>query len=192
MIAYIKGTILTKATGHLVVVASGVGYKVAVPAALLLDAKTGQEISLHIFSYIREDQFSLYGFLTQNELEIFEMLISVSGIGPKMALSILSTTSVEHIRGAIAAGEAVMFTKISGIGRKTAERLIVELREKIGEAGSGPLNLAGSKELSESLDALVALGYSRQEARDALSRTPKDLQDSGQIIKAALKLLGGR
>lgn len=191
MIAYLKGEILSKGANFLVLSTGPVGYKVYVPASLLVKHKPGGALELFIHAYVREDQFSLYGFLTADELELFELLISVSGVGPKMALSILSTTSAEHVKSAIAGGEAAVFTKVSGVGRKTAERLIVELREKLGGDGkmvSGKM----SKEFSESLDALVSLGYSVSEARDALKRVPEQLADSSQIIKAALQVLGGR
>lgn len=192
MLAYLKGKILSKSSNYLILETGNVGYKVFVPAHILLNTKTGQELALYVHSYVREDQFSLYGFMSQDELNLFEQLISVSGVGPKMALGILSETSVKHIRSAIAGGEAAIFTKVSGVGRKTAERLIVELREKIGAEDADKINIKSSKEFSESLDALVALGYSAQEARDALKRVPADIADSGAIIKSALRVLGGR
>jgi len=192
MIAYLKGKILSKIGSSLILDVNGVGYKVAAPSGLLLSVKIGQEVELYIHSYIREDQFSLYGFPTAAELQLFEFLISVSGVGPKLALSILSATSPDHVKSAIASGDTAMFTKVSGVGRKTAERLIVELREKIGDGTFGEINLKTSKELAESLDALVALGYSQNEAREALRKVPKEVVDSGQIIRAALRTLGGR
>ena len=192
MIGYLKGQIISKGQNYLVAATAGVGYRVFVPANLLIGAKLGQAAEFFIHTYVREDQISLYGFSSPDELELFELLISVSGVGPKMALSILSSTTPTHIRSAIASGEAVVFTKVSGVGKKTAERLIIELREKIGEASGGGLNIKASQDFSESLDALVSLGYSRQEAREALNKVPKDLTDSGKIVSAALRVLGGR
>lgn len=192
MIGYLNGKIISKGQTYMVVDTHGVGYKVYPPASLLLSVKIGQEAALFIHTYVREDQLSLYGFATPTELELFELLLTVSGIGPKVALSILSSTTPTHIRSAIASGEAVVFTKVSGVGKKTAERLIIELREKIGETGSGELNIKATQDFSESLDALVSLGYSRQEAREALNRVSKDLADSSSIVKAALRVLGGR
>lgn len=168
-----------------------VGYKVYAPASLLIKYKPGSELEAFIHTHVREDQISLYGFSSAEELELFEFLISVSGVGPKMALSILSATSAEHIKSAITGGDAAVFTKVSGVGRKTAERLIVELREKLGGAGTG-ISGKMSKEFSDGLDALVGLGYSANEAREALKRVPEQLSDSGQIVKAALQFLGGR
>jgi len=191
MIAYLKGKILSKGPNFLILSTGQVGYKVYAPASLLIKHKTGGELEVFIYTYVREDQLALYGFSGPEELELFEFLISVSGVGPKMALSILSTTSAEHVKSAIVGGEAAVFTKVSGVGRKTAERLIIELREKLGGAGAG-VSGKMSKEFSDGLDALVGLGYSASEAREALKRVPEELADSGQIVKAALQVLGGK
>jgi Holliday junction DNA helicase RuvA len=187
MIAYLKGKILSKGQNFLVLEVGQVGYKVFVPASLLIKFRVGSELALNVHTYVREDQISFYGFSSPSELELFEQLISVSGVGPKIGLAILSSTSPEHVRSAIAGGEASVFTKVSGIGRKTAERLIVELKEKL----DGHLSVSGklSKEFSESLDALVALGYSAAEAREALKRVPAELSSSGQIVREALRFL---
>ncbi len=192
MIGYLKGKIIAKQGSSLTLDVRDVGYRVTVPAALALAAHEGGEVALHVHTYVREDQLSLYGFIDPDELQLFELLISVSGIGPKMAIAILSASTVQHIRSAIAAGESVLFTKISGVGRKTAERLIVELREKIGALGHDASGTAFSKDFSESLDALVGLGYSQQEAREALKQVPKDTADLSAVVRAALKILGGR
>lgn len=185
-----RGTILSKGQNFLVLEVGQVGYKVFAPATLLLKFKLGSALEVFVHTYVREDQLSLYGFSSPSELDLFELLISVSGVGPKMAMSILSSTSPEHVKSAIAGGEAATFTKVSGVGRKTAERLIVELKEKLdgGPGVSGKL----SREFSESLDALVALGYSSQEAREALNRVPSELGSSGQIVREALRFLGGK
>lgn len=192
MIGYLRGTILSKGANYLILETGNVGYRVFVPSNILLKYKSGSELALFIFSYIREDQFSLYGFLSQDELDLFELLLTVSGVGPKVALGIMSGVSTGHVKSAIAGGEAAVFTKVSGVGRKTAERIIIELREKIGGGALGDVNVRSSREYSESLDALVALGYSQAEAREALKQIPADLADSGQIVKAALKILAGR
>lgn len=192
MIAYLKGIVFSKNATSVILLTGGVGYRVSVPSNLILSFKIGQEAELFIHSHIREDQFSLYGFSSPEELSLFELLISVSGVGPKMAMNMISTTSPRHIKSAIAAGEPAVFTKVSGVGRKTAERLIVELKEKIGEGDFKDTHIGASKQLSESLEALVALGYSRDEAREALKKIPADVSESGQIIRAALRVLGGR
>ena len=188
MFAYLKGKIFSKGSNYIVVENRGLGYKVFVLSSLLKDLHKGQEAEFYLHTYVREDQISLYGFLSPDELELFELLVAISGVGPKMALGILSGASVSSIKSAIAAGDARVFTKVSGVGKKTAERIVIELKEKIG-AREG---LASSHELSESLDALSALGYSKREAREALKKVPKDLTDSKSIIKEALKILGKR
>ncbi|PIR97309.1 MAG: Holliday junction branch migration protein RuvA [Candidatus Doudnabacteria bacterium CG10_big_fil_rev_8_21_14_0_10_41_10] len=187
MISYLKGSVLSKQANYATVETQGVGYKVFIPVSSLLELRLEQEIELYIRTYVREDQFSLYGFLSPKELELFELLISVSGVGPKVALAVLSGGTVEVITSAIGSGDPSIFTKVSGVGKKTAERIVVELKEKIGTG-----DLKSSKDLSESLDALVALGYSKLEAREVLKRiSSKDL-DSGSIIKEALRVLGKR
>src|SRR6185295_9316164 len=134
----------------------------------------GQEVSLVTHTYVREDQLTLYGFQTLPELEFFEMLLTVSGVGPKSALGIMSLASIDMIKSAIVSEDPSVFTKVSGIGRKTAERVIVELKEKLkDEKSAAPV----AQEQSDALDALVALGYSQQEARDALKNVPKDTAD---------------
>ena len=191
MIAYLEGTILAKQPTHLVVANRGVGYKVFAAGPALNKAKIGQALQLYIHTHIREDQFSLYGFLSADELDLFELLLSVSGVGPKVALAVMSGAAAENIRSAIASGDPGVFTKVSGVGKKTAERIVMELKEKIGESGPAG-SLKGSQNFGESLDALLALGYNQQEARQALRRVPTELTDSGSIVKAALKILGGK
>jgi holliday junction DNA helicase RuvA len=191
MIAYLKGKVLSKDLTHLVLETGGVGYKVYAAGVTLASAKPGQEMEFFIHTHVREDQFSLYGFLSSDELNLFELLISVSGIGPKIALAVLSGAEAGHIRSAIASADAGVFTKVAGVGRKTAERIVVELKEKIGE-GAGEFNLQSSKQISDSLDALVALGYNRQEAREAVKRVSGESTDSSAIVRAALKVLGGK
>jgi Holliday junction DNA helicase RuvA len=191
MIAYLKGKVLAKDIIYLVLETNGIGYKVFAASPTLAHARVGQELALYIHTHVREDQFSLYGFLSADELNLFELLISVSGIGPKIALAALSGASASNIRSAIAGADPSVFTKVSGVGKKTAERIVVELKERIGE-GAGEFSLGSSKHFSDSLDALVSLGYSRQEAREAVKRVPAELADSGSIVKAALRILGGK
>lgn len=186
MIGSIKGKIAHKGSNYTIVEAGNIGYKVFLPQSLLAALKLNQDVSLLTHTYVREDQITLYGFQTLQELEFFELLLTVSGVGPKSALGIMSLASLEMIKSAIVSEDPSVFTKVSGIGRKTAERVIVELKEKLkGEAGSGPV----AKEHSDALDALVALGYSQQEARDALRAVPNGVTDLQAKVKAALKSL---
>jgi Holliday junction DNA helicase RuvA len=186
MIGSIKGKITQKAASYIIVETSGVGYKVFLPQVLLLSLKVGQDLSLVIHTYVREDQLTLFGFQTLPDLEFFEMLLTVSGVGPKSALGIMSLASTDMIKSAIVSEDPSVFTKVSGIGRKTAERVIVELKSKLkDEASAMPV----AKEHSDAMDALIALGYKEQEARDALKTVPADTETIQDKIKIALRAL---
>jgi Holliday junction DNA helicase RuvA len=188
MIGSIKGKIILKKEKFLIVEAGGVGYKVNVSPDLLSKAKkTGEEITLWIHTHVREDSLDLYGFLNYQELEFFEMLINVSGIGPKGALAILGITTIETLKKAIGTGDTSYLTKISGIGKKTAEKIVIELRDKVGEE-SGGTALQGEL---DALEALKSLGYSQNEAREALKKVPAGL-DTNAKIREGLKILGGK
>ncbi len=191
MIGSIKGKIILRTDKYLVVETGGVGYKIsASPDTLSKTKKIGDEISFWIHTHVREDAIDLYGFLERNELEFFEMLINVSGIGPKSALVVLSVASIETLRKAIGTGDTSYLTKISGIGRKTAEKIVIELRDKMGnkngEQGDG--SLQGELDV---LEALKSLGYSQNEARDALKKVNSD-GDTNAKIRQALQILGGK
>lgn len=186
MIGSLKGKIEHKGANYIILQANGVGYKVFITPVLLLQSQVGDELSLVIYSHVREDQFSLYGFLTLPEQEFFELLLTVSGVGPKSAVGIMSLASLDMIKSAIVSEDPSVFTKVSGIGRKTAERVIIELKEKVKtEAKHAPV----AKEHSDALDALAALGYSAQEAREALNGVPIDVKNLQDKIKLALKNL---
>jgi len=186
MIGSLKGKVTHKSANYIILETAGVGYKVAVPQSLLLTLKLNQELSLVIYTHVREDQLALYGFQTLPEMEFFELLLTVSGVGPKSALAIMSLASMDMIKSAIVSEDPSVFTKVSGIGRKTAERVIVELKEKLKDEKSA---VPVAKEHSEAMDALVALGYSQQEARDALKSVPADVAKLQDKIKIALKSL---
>lgn len=186
MIGSLKGKVTQKAANYIILETNSVGYKVFAPQILLVTMKVGQELSLMIHTYVREDQLTLYGFQTLPELEFFEMLLTVSGVGPKSALGIMSLANIEMIKSAIVSEDPSVFTKVSGIGRKTAERVIVELKEKLkDEKSAAPV----AREHSDAMDALVSLGYSQQEARDALKTVPKETANLQDKIKIALKAL---
>ena len=188
MIGSIKGKIILKTDKLLIVEAAGVGYKISVsPDTLSKAPKTGEEISFWIHTHVREDALDLYGFKDRQELEFFEMLINVSGIGPKSALAILGIASIETLRKAIGTGDTTYLTKISGIGKKTAERIVIDLRDKMGEEKHGT-SLQGEL---DALEALQSLGYSQSEARDALKKVATET-DTNTKIREALKILGGR
>lgn len=187
MIGSIKGKIILKTDKFLIVETGGVGYKLNVSTDVLSKAKkTGEEISLWVHTHVREDTLDLYGFLDRTELEFFEMLLNVSGIGPRSALAILGIASIATLRKAIGTGDTSYLTKISGIGRKTAEKIVIELRDKIGEEKGGS-SLQGEL---DALEALKSLGYSQNEAREALKKVSGDT-DTNTKIREALKILGG-
>ncbi len=185
MIGSVKGKIILKTEKFAIVEAGGVGYKVSVSPDTLSKAKKGEEVLFWTHTHVREDALDLYGFLNYPELEFFQMLISVSGIGPKSALAILGITSIETLRKAIGTGDTSYLTKISGIGKKTAEKIVIELRDKMGTELEGP-SLQGEM---DSLEALKTLGYSQNEAREALKKVSPDLS-TNEKIKEALKVLG--
>lgn len=188
MIGSIKGKVSFKTEKFLIIETGGVGYKVNVsPDTLSRTKANGEEAMFWIHTHVREDIFDLYGFLDRQELEFFEMLINVSGIGPKGALSILGIASLETLKKAISTGDISYLTKISGIGKKTAEKIVIELRDKLGKDTSSQ-SLQGEL---DALEALKSLGYSQNEARDALKKVSPDL-DTNAKIREALKSLGGR
>lgn len=186
MIGSLKGTIQHKSTNYIILETSGVGYKVFITPTLMFGLKMGQSLNLVTLTYVREDQLTLYGFESLPELEFFEMLLTVSGVGPKSAIGIMSLASLDMIKSAIASGDATVFTKVSGIGRKTAERVIIELKDKLkGQVDAAPV----AKEHSDAMDAMLALGYSQQEARDALKTVPVEITNLQDKVKVALKAL---
>ena len=188
MIGSIKGKIILKNEKFLIVETGGVGYKISVsPDTLSKLTKTEEIVSFWIHTHVREDALDLYGFLEYKELEFFEMLINVSGIGPKSALIILGIASIETLKKAIATGDISYLTKISGIGKKTAEKIIIELRDKVGEEKSD-ISLKGEL---DALEALKSLGYSQNEAREALKKVSADTDTNGKI-REALKVLGSK
>lgn len=186
MIGSIKGKITHKSGNYIILETGGLGYKVFLPQVILMSLKLNQEVSLVVHTYVREDQITLYGFQTLPELEFFELLLTVSGVGPKSALGIMSLASLEMIKSAIVSEDPSVFTKVSGIGRKTAERVIVELKEKLKDEKS---SMPVAREHSDAMDALVSLGYSQAEARDALKNVPKDVSNLQVKVKMALKNL---
>ena len=189
MISYLHGKILNKGNGFTILDVNGVGYKVFINSSLYADLKIGQTIEIYTHQHVREDALDLYGFKNMEELEMFELLLSISGIGPKTALGVLVIGNVSEIKESIARGDSSLLTKVSGIGKKTAERVVLELREKVGclEMVKGGNSMAGDE-----IDALVALGYTLQQAREALKSVDPAIKESGLRIKGALKNLSNK
>lgn len=192
MIAFLRGKVISQNDSFLIIEVNNIGYKVFVNQNLLNQTKIDSQIELYTHQYVREDSLDLYGFASQNELEMFELLLSISGVGPKSALGVLSVASIDDLKRTIAAGDPSLLVKVSGIGKKTAERIVLELREKVS-------NFISKSDLSKTvnsitansdeIDALMALGYSLSQAREALSKVDPDIKDSGERIKQALRLL---
>ena len=190
MIGSLKGKIIKKGSDWALIDTNGVGYKVFVlPETLASTSNKEEEIILFTHLYVREDILSLYGFKTLEELEFFELLISVSGIGPKAALGVLSIGNVSSLRKAIAEGRSDLLMGVSGVGKKTADRVILELSNKVEGSGTSSLPQSFTKEDEEIIQALVNLGYKKQEASEAVIKLPPDLEGA-EKIKQALRFLG--
>ncbi len=176
MIAHLRGRLLTKHPNQVVVETGGVGYDVTISVPTFSDLPgVGSEVALHIHTHVREDLIALYGFLRPAEKRLFEKLITVSGIGPKLAITILSGMAADEMVGAICGNDIARLTRIPGIGKKTAERMVLELRDKlppagVGEAPAAPVNATEEDVLS----ALVNLGYQRVAAERALASVTKN------------------
>lgn len=190
MIALIEGTIELRGDRFLVIQTGGVGYKVYVPPETLRIISPNGVIRLWTHTHVREDSMELYGFLHYAEMDFFETLISVSGVGPKSALGILGVAPIDTLKRAIAAGETVYLTKVSGIGKRMAEKIIVELRDKLGGAGITPGTAEGVRDEADSLEALTSMGYSLKDARDALSAVSPEITGMERRLAEALKILG--
>lgn len=190
MISGVRGRIVKKVPGAVLVDVHGIILRVLTSQTTIADLPdSGMEIELMTHLYVREDQLTLFGFVSQEELQLFELLLTVSGIGPKVALGILSAARPEAIQGAIAAEDMTMLSHLPGIGKKTAQRIIFDLRGKLPEpAGAVGASLTGADH--EALEALQALGYSTVEARDALAGVDhREGQTVEERIFAALQSL---
>lgn len=209
MIAYLKGTVEEIEQDAILIDRDGVGFRVFVPASLLDGSvRTGDHIKIHTHLHVKEDALTLYGFLTKDDLEVFRLLTGVSGIGPKGAMGILSTLSADDLRFAVLSDDVTFISKAPGIGKKTAQKVILELKDKFkledafekklahteaakaGAQGAGMASDAAERARGDAVEALVALGYSGTEALQAVRRVElTDDMDSEAILKQALKLL---
>ncbi len=197
MFYYISGTAALKGENFAVVDVGGVGYKIYTPLSCLEKIKTDSDIKMYIYTYVREDAFILYGFLKESELELFEKLISVSGIGPKAAMAVLGVASADKVALAIVTADTALIKKAPGVGPKAAERIVLELKDKLSNydiASDNAKELVGSyigdsKSMTgEAMEALAVLGYTQAEAKSALSGIDLSM-DLELIIKEALKKL---
>jgi len=190
MIYSISGKLMNKANNFAVVETGGIGLRIFTSAGTLKALPAiGSSIKLFCHLHVREDALDLFGFVSPDELDFFEMLISVSGVGPKSALSILDVAKLDELSAAIKEGRPDLLTRASGIGRKTAERVIVELRAKVQSVRSGLVveKMEGDADIVE---ALTGLGYRREEARSALAKVDQKIHGMEERLKSALAILG--
>ncbi len=190
MIGYLEGKILHKDERALILLVNGTGYIVAVTPPTLLNAPLGETLSLWTHLAVREDALDLYGFMHKDELVLFRLLIGVSGIGPKSALNVLALADVSTLARAIASGDGSYLIKVSGIGKKTAEKIVLELKEKMSAFATDDGDVPHAE--TEALDALEALGYSPRDTRELVRVLAKEHTTTEAIIRKALQTLGGR
>ena len=189
MIAYLEGKIIYTTDRFIILNTGGVGYKVSVTPETILLCNKKDDISLFIYTAVRENSIDLFGFINAEELSFFELLLDVSGIGPRSALGIIALAPIDTIKRAIATGDVGYLNKVSGIGKKTAEKIVIELRDKL-QKYKDTNNTSGTlREESDILEALKSLGYSQNEARDALNKVPSSLEGTNARIKEALRIL---
>ena len=200
MISYIKGELVELTENAIVLDHDGMGFLIMMPASILAKLPAiGSELKVHTYLYVKEDALDLYGFLTKDDLKVFRLLITVSGIGPKGALAILSTMSPDDLRFAVLAGDSKTISKAPGIGSKTAQKLIIELKDKLkiedvldggADGGYEPQSDMGDTAAAEAVMALTALGYSSADATRAVRQVDggADMY-SEALLKAALKKL---
>ena len=191
MIATLHGKLQSRTDDSLIVNVGGVGFRVRVPSSALANlGAVGSDVMLFTHLHVREDDLSLYGFAAEEELRLFETLLTVSGIGPKVALGVLSSASADTLRVAIAQGNLDVLTAIPGIGKKTAQRLVLELKGKIDVSGLSEVGELSSLD-EDVMNALINLGYSAAEATRAARSVPSSAQTVEERVRTALQYLGG-
>ncbi len=177
--------------GAALVEVGGVGYSVRVPLSVIEGVREGALVALFVHTAVRDDAIDLYGFITEEELAFFKLLTGVSGVGPKSALSILNASDVGSLKRTIGQGDHAALHKIFGIGKKTAERLVVELRDKLLSSTTHPDRSVGASVDAEAIEALTSLGYRLEESREALKALGQDGQNDVRLrLAAALRQLG--
>jgi holliday junction DNA helicase RuvA len=202
MIAHITGKLIQKQPNAVIIEAGGgVGYELTVPLSTFYDlGDLGSEVALRVYTYVREDALQLFGFRTEREKKLFLLLVSVSGIGPKLAITVLSGLSAEELIQAIRAENLAKLVAIPGVGKKTAERMLVELKDKVAailppglepHADEGPIISVGAAVLDDVISALVNLGYQRAAAEKAVTAAMKAKPDAGfeAVLKDSLRTL---
>ncbi|MBX3283328.1 MAG: Holliday junction branch migration protein RuvA [Acidobacteria bacterium] len=200
MIAHLSGKLLEKNATHVIVDVAGVGYEVNIPLSTFYElGDEGGDVSLRIYTHVREDAIQLFGFSTPRERDLYLKVISVQGIGPKLGITVLSGIGVDELVRAVKGNDLARLTSIPGIGRKTAERLVIDLRDKVGElaladggsTASSANATSGDENFDDALSALVNLGYQRAVAEKALSTARSDVTEPTvqKLLRRALQLL---
>ncbi|MBR3247758.1 MAG: Holliday junction branch migration protein RuvA [Clostridiales bacterium] len=205
MYAYIKGQITERNDQQIVVENNGIGYLINCPLGISAEiGGAGSEVTVYLYQSVKEDDISLYGFISRDQKEMFLKLITVSGIGPKVAHTICASLSAEQIAAAVMSGNVSLLTSVKGLGKKSAEKIIVELKDKLkSQLGSAPVSssapvpvsasgTAGSGVMQDAVGALVVLGYKDQEAADAVASAYEDGIGLEELIRKALKLAAGK
>jgi len=187
VIALVRGEVAVRRPDHVVVLCGGVGYRLAVSAETLRHVpRVGREVTLHAHTILRDDAIALYGFASEEERDLFLLLLGVQAVGPKVALAVLSGGPPRELLSAIATGDAARFQAVPGIGKRTAERIIVELREKVGDGDAAPITITrGDDPRRLARDGLVELGYAPAEAESLLAGAEGDSAED--LLAAALR-----
>ena len=191
MIRLLRGAVQGRGKDYLLIelggASGGMGFKVHVPDTMRLEAQLNDALTLHTYLQVREDALTLFGFGSEEELDLFELLLSVNGVGPKVALSTLSTLSPDALRMALANEEPAVIARVPGIGKRTAEKIVLELKDKVGPPAGALETLAQSMNTDgEVIEALIALGYSVVEAQHAIQALPDDAQGVEERLRLAL------
>ncbi len=191
MISRLTGTIAHIDPKYVVLDVKGVGYKVYTTVDIMMKlGKEKEETTLWTYLAVRENALDLYGFSSIQELNFFELLITISGIGPKTALGILNSASVEALQTAVQTDDTSSLIKVSGIGKKVAEKIVMELKDKVDKFTHTEEAKSSMRGDADALEALKSLGYSQNEARDALKELPKNITKTNEKVREALKILG--
>lgn len=189
MIAYLEGTVKFKGLNYIVLLTGGVGYKVYVPVDIISSSGINDPLALFIHTYVKEDALDLYGFPTWEELVMFELFLGVSGVGPKTAISVFTAGKLPRIKEAIVKGDASFFMTVPRLGTKNAQKIIIELRPKLGNLGMLDLT-QDSGETKEIIDALRTFGFNAAEAKEAIKAIADKEGNTSDKIRMALKYLG--
>lgn len=196
MFAYIKGTLEEKSKDFVVVETAGIGYKIFMSAKSIDKLNNKEQVKIYTYYYVREDNISIYGFVTNEELKMFELLLSVSGIGAKSAITMLSNITPSEFALAVITNDTTKLTKIQGIGKKTAARMILELKDKLKteeaieiQDNVEAITISSNENSEEAIAALQILGYTKKQIIEALQKVEKKQLTVEEIIKACLKIL---